>query len=53
MFHASYISYDIGPERKLMTPNFNTKLLKLNITLLFYLLLFVNSRVYCYLVISK
>jgi len=54
MFHASYISYDIGFERKRMTPNFVSKPRNLVIiTLLFYLLLFAIARVCCYFVILR
>ena len=52
MFHTSYISYCIGLERRFMIPNFVCKLLKLNITFLFYLLLFANVR-FRYLMILK
>jgi len=52
MCHASYISYDIGSEHKLMTPkSVFSKFLNLVITLLFYLLLFANTRVCFYFVI--
>ena len=54
MFHASYISYDIGFEHKRMTPNFVSKPRNLVIiTLLFYLLLFAIARVCCYFVILR
>jgi hypothetical protein len=53
MFHASYLYYCIRTEHTLMIPYFVPKLLNLNITLLFYLLLFANARFCCYLVTLK
>jgi hypothetical protein len=53
MFHAFYISYCIGTRQRLMTPEFVSNLLNLNIILLFYMFLFANSLSCSYLVILK
>jgi len=51
MFHASNNSYCMWPENTLMTTNFVSKHLNLNIILLFNLLLFANALSCCYFVI--